>query len=151
MARMTTAQAWANNWATKMSNAAGSMTTGANGVIVAPGELATAPDKVAKMKTRWNARVDDGSWAQATRAVTKDEWARKYIAKGIPNAMTAIPVAKPNVQSFAASAIPVFQAAQAMVKAMPKATRADSLARVGAWMDAMQTAAAAGAFHTRRA
>jgi hypothetical protein len=137
---MVTAQQWAQSWANGMSGADAKIRAGVMATVLSPGQEALG--SIAKMRANWIAAIDSGRWAIAMGAMTVQEWQQAMIQKGLPRIADGVAAGKPKVQAYANIAIPVMQALQAQIHAMPKTTPAESEARVLAWMRGMRNAKA---------
>ena len=138
MARTMNAVNWAANWSTGMNQATDKIRQGVQATTVAPSVgLLAAKDR---MRARWLAAIDSPSFESAVQRVTLPMWQQAMISKGLPRISDGVRLAQPKVQGYATRAIPVYQQLQTLVRAMPKTTLNDSVARVRAWMEGIQNA-----------
>jgi hypothetical protein len=127
MARLT-AQEFQEKHARRLKGASEDIRRGIERVTVAPTALAAA--KQEKMKTKLNARIDDGTWARRLKAVSLQDWQTKAKDVGIGRISAGIDSASQKVQDFAAQLLPAVDAAQAKIKGMPDVTLEDSISRM---------------------
>lgn len=127
MARVTPDQA-ATKWQQRLAASSQQVTDGVNAVTVAPGA------KAAQSADLWLQRVNASrdKWARNVAAVTLEEWRSKMITVGIPRIAQGASANQPKVQAFMAKFLPYLDQGVAQVKAMPKGTLADSIARATA-------------------
>lgn len=127
MARVTPDQA-AAKWQQRLSAASAQIQDGVNGVTVAPGA------KAAQSADLWLQRVTASrdKWAKNVAAVSLEDWRSKMINVGIPRIAQGAQANQPKVQAFMAKFLPYLDQGVAQVKAMPKGTLADSIARATA-------------------
>lgn len=101
---------------------------GIDRVTVAPG--VKAAKKVEKLKTKWLAKVDDGTWAKNVAGVSLDEWKRKFKDIGVGRIGTGIDGAKDKVIDFAGQLLPHIATGQAALEGDADLTLEDSIARM---------------------
>lgn len=101
---------------------------GVDRVTVAPGKKAA--DKVAKMRARLIAKIDDGTWAKNVGKVTLEEWKTKMADKGIGRIPEGIDGAKEKVINFAGQLLPHIDAGLAKLEGMADLTLEDSITRM---------------------
>jgi hypothetical protein len=121
-------QAATTKWVNNLSNATQAITAGVNAVTVAPGVTA------AKAVNTWLARVQASAskWQKNVGAVSLSDWQTAMTTKGIPRIATGAQAAQGKYQAFATSFFPYLQTGVNQVKAMPKNSLSDSIARATA-------------------
>jgi hypothetical protein len=124
MARVTPEQA-AQKWASRLSGATTEIQQGVNSVTVAPGVAA------ARQKDVWLAKVTAAKdkWASRVASVPLQEWQQKMLTVGVPRIAQGASANQGKVDAFMAQFLPHLDAGVAKIKAMPKATLADSIQR----------------------
>lgn len=126
MARVT-AEEFANKHARRLKASTEDIVAGIDKVSKAPG--ISASEKVAKMRARLVAKIDDGTWERRVKAVSLEEWKNKAKTKGVPRIATGIDEAHDKQVAFANQLLPAVDSAKALVSKMPDLTLEDSIAR----------------------
>jgi len=121
--------------ARRLKGAIEDMRSGVEKVDVAPTKL--AGEKVAKMKQRLIAKIDDGTWQKRVQAVTLDEWKNKMIEKGLNRVSAGIDASAEKVKDFASQLIPAVSSAQSKIQNMPDITLEDSINRMNTFIREM--------------
>jgi hypothetical protein len=118
-------------WVTNLSGATTSITAGVNDVTVAPGVAA------AKQVNTWLAKIQasSGKWAKNVSAVSLQDWQSSMINIGIPRIAQGAQQKQGKYLAFATSFYPYLATGQAKVKAMPKMSLSDGIARAVAMIN----------------
>lgn len=118
----------AQKWSRNLSGATQSITDGVNGVTEAPGVAA------ARQKTLWLQRVQasQDKWATRVAAVPLSEWQEKMRTVGIPRIASGATANQPKFAQFMTAFLPHVENVARTVRAMPKGTIDDSIARAAA-------------------
>lgn len=132
------AQEWAENWQKGLSNNAQKIRRGIERTKKNPMQRAIAA--IPKMRTNFNAAVDDGRVERGFAGVSFEEWRSKAITKGLPRIEQGAKEALPDVMRVAAALIPHIDAGLAALENMPSTTMADNRARMNFWFDHMSEA-----------
>lgn len=119
-------------WLTNFQNATTSMTDGVNSVTTAPGQLAAAQSAL------WLQRLQQSQqkWSTRVAAVSLQQWQQAMISLGIPRAQQGAAQKQAKYTSFITEYMSFLQTAVGQVKAMPKGTLAQSIARSSAMITA---------------
>jgi hypothetical protein len=133
---MATPQQWADSWSAGVSGAGTKYTDGIQNTTV--DVVGRAIAKQGDLLAGFTAAVTSGEWARRLSAVGTAGWKSAAIAKAA-NYMTGATAGKARFQNFAQQAQPFWANASAAIDGMPSGGKANALARVGAWYDAMQT------------
>lgn len=106
-------QAVAAKWSTNLSAATASITSGVQGVTVAPGQAA------ARQKAVWlqNIQASADRWAARTSAVPLSAWQQDMIQKGIPRIAAGAQGAVPKMAQFMTSFLPHVEAGRSALPA----------------------------------
>jgi len=104
------------------------MIKGINAVTKSPGESAAEQEDL--LIARFTEAVRSGKWKQKVQGVSLDEWKRKFIAKGVDRVGPGIDAAKDKTIKSAEKLLANVDTVSAEVKAMPKGTIEDSIARM---------------------
>lgn len=125
---MATPEEVALKWKRNLVGATQTIRDGVNAVTTSPTEAA------AKRKDAWLAGIQraaqSGKWEANLRAVTLSEWRDKMINIGIPRISAGADAATPAVEAFMQQLLPKCEQIKQAVKAMPKGTIQDSIARM---------------------
>jgi len=115
-------------WVSNLSGATQHITAGVNSVTVAPGQRA------AQQASYWLQRVQQSQqkWAARVAAVSLSEWQQAMINIGIPRIATGAQQKQAKYEAFAQKFFPYLAQGVAKVRAMPKNSLADSIARATA-------------------
>jgi len=118
-------------WVNNLSNATQAITTGVQSVTVAPGQAAAAK------QATWLARIQASAqkWATNVSAVSLGDWQQAMITVGIPRIATGAQAKQGKYQAFAVKFYPYLQSGVNTVKAMPKITLQDGIARAVAMIN----------------
>jgi hypothetical protein len=124
MARLDPSAATAK-WVANLSNSTQAITAGVQAVQTAPGQLAAA-----KVNT-WLARIQASApkWQQNVSAVSLGDWQNAMIKLGIPRIASGAQEKQGKYLVFAQKFYPYLQSGVATVRAMPKVTLQDGIAR----------------------
>lgn len=127
MARVTPQQA-SDKWVQRMQSANQQITDGVNAVTTAPGMRAAA------QADYWLARVtaSKAKFQANVGAVTLQQWQADMITKGVPRVASGAVANQPKVTAFMTKFLPYLDQGVAKVKAMPKNSLQDSIARATA-------------------
>lgn len=123
-----TAQEATEKQARRLKSSIEDMRMGAERVSVSP--TAEAAKKLDKMKMNFNKAIDDGKVSRGLNRVSKEEWQRKYINKGLPRVAVGIDEAAPKVTAFYEEFFPYLEGVQNEVKRMPDITLEDNINRM---------------------
>lgn len=124
---MASAMEIADKWAKRTAGAVDAYKDGINRTTVNPME--EAAKNVEGYKNGVIAAADNGKWAAGLRRTTKEDWQQKAIQLGANRIAPGVNQAKPKMQQFLDGFLPVLASNMAQVKAMPKATLQDRIAR----------------------
>lgn len=129
---MLTATQVSQKWVTNFGNAATSMTDGVNSVQTAPGQLAAAQASL------WLQRIQQSQqkWVNRVSAVSLADWKSAMINLGIPRAQQGATQKQSNYTAFITEYMNFLQGQVPNIKAMPKGTLAQSIARSNAMITA---------------
>lgn len=129
---MLTAAQVSQKWLTNFQNAGTAMQQGVQAVTQAPGAKAAAAAAL------WLQRLQASQtkWANRVGSVTLAEWQQAMINLGIPRAQQGAQEKQNNYTTFITSYMGFLQNAVATVKAMPKGSLAQSIARANAMITA---------------
>lgn len=121
----------AQNWAQRLGASGDKMTAGANGVTVAPGQLA------ARQKNVWQQNTVNAAdkWAKNTSAVTLQDWQAAFVQKGVPRVASGATAAQPKMENFMTQLLPYQQ--QALSTLPARGTYEQNKNRAMSWMDKM--------------
>lgn len=125
--RATPEQATAK-WVQNLGAATDRMTTGAQGVTVAPGQ------KAAAAADKWLARVTQSKakFAKNVASVSLQSWQDSYVNIGIPRVAQGAQAKQAKVANFMASFLPYLARGVQQIDAMPNVTLEDGIARATA-------------------
>lgn len=126
----------AAKWRRNLSNAQTDMEDGARRVEVAPGQLAVKQKD--KMRANLLEAIDSGRWERRTLAVSREDWIDDYVKKGIPRIASGATAGEPKMAEYMREALPVIEALQSKINALPSQTLDDSLQRVRVMMEGMR-------------
>jgi hypothetical protein len=132
---MPTPQEWADNWSTGVSGASQKYTQGIQNTTI--DVVGRALAKQGEMVAGFTQAVTSGEWARRLGAIGTQGWKAAAIAKA-GNYTTGATAGKPRFQTFAQQAQPFWASASAGIDSMASGGKANAMARVGAWYDAMQ-------------
>lgn len=125
MARVTPAQA-AEKWKTRLSGATTEIKNGVMAVSVAPGVKAAA----AKQAYLAGVQAKADKWARNVSAITLQQWQQKMVDVGIGRIASGAAANHFKVEAFMGEFLPYMDAVSARVRAMPKNSLEDSIARM---------------------
>lgn len=115
-------------WQTNAGNAGESIKAGVNAVTSPPSQQA------ANAADLWQQQVSSQTakdkFVQNLQKVTLQDWKNAMLDKGVSNYQNGIRGATQKMQRFLTAFLPVAAASSEQVKAMPKGTEADSIARM---------------------
>lgn len=118
----------AQKWAGNLAGSTESIRAGVQAVTTAPGQAA-ARQKAAYL-ARVQARADH--WADRVARVTLGEWQDATLTKGIPRIASGAQAAQPKMATFMAEFLPHVERVAQQVRAMPKLSLEDGIARAAA-------------------
>lgn len=121
----------ANLWANRLQGAQNEIAAGVAAVKEAPGMAA------ARQVDVWLARVQQSraKWVRNVSGVTLSQWQRAMTEKGIPRVGPGAQAAIPKMTQFLSDYLPYVEQGAATVRAMPKATLQDGIARAVAMIN----------------
>lgn len=122
------ATAVAATWANRLSASEAEIRAGVSRVTQAPGERAAAQvDAYIAGVQRARAK-----WQRNVSAVSLSQWQSAMINKGIPRISSGAAAAQPKVAAFMQQFLPYVESGAATVRAMPKGTVEQGIARAAA-------------------
>lgn len=127
---MTDANSVAQKWKRNLQQATQTIKDGVTAVTKSPMEAAAA-QKAAYVAGVQRA-ADSGKWEAGLRSVSTQSWKDAMINKGVPRISSGVEGAVTKVQSFFAQLLPYTAQVSATIRAMPKGTIEDSVARAAA-------------------
>jgi hypothetical protein len=130
------ANTWGTNWQAGVGGASQKYADGIQATNVDVAGRAIAAQ--ASLLANFTQAVTSGEWARRLAAVGTAGWKAAAIAKAA-NYVTGASAGLPKYAAFASQAQPFWTNAQSAIDGMASGNRAASMARVGAWYDAMQT------------
>lgn len=130
------ANVWGQNWSAGVSGASQKYTQGIQDTTI--DVVGKAIAQQAALLSGFTAAVTSGEWARRLAAVGTAGWKAAALAKAA-NYITGATAGLPRYNSFASQAQPFWTNAVAAIDGMPSGGKANALARVGAWYDAMQS------------
>jgi hypothetical protein len=134
-ARKTAAQV-AQKWSTNLQNSTPTMTSGINGVTVAPTQLAAAQSQA--YVTGVQNAVASGRWQSALQKVSLSQWQNAMKTKGIPRVQQAATTDMPTVQAAFGPLLDfVYNARDQINSTMPRGSLAQNIQRMNAMVQAM--------------
>lgn len=121
-------QEMAAKWQNRLSSSTADITRGVQAVTTAPGQLAAA------QRQAWLTRVQNSAdkWARNVSRVSLEDWRKKMIDVGIPRVAQGAQANVDKVQAFAQEFLPYLDRGVSSVRAMPKVTLEDRIARATA-------------------
>ncbi|MBA7578355.1 hypothetical protein ES708_20217 [subsurface metagenome] len=122
-------------WSRRLKGSLEDIKRGVDKVTEAPGVKAAA--KVDKLKAKWLAKIEDGTWARQVAAVSIDEWKRLFKDKVTARLSSGVDGAEKKVIAFAEKLLAYEDSLQTKVKRMPDLTIDDSIARATEWIRGM--------------
>jgi len=122
-------------WARRLKGSLEDIKKGVDKVTEAPGVKAAA--KVEKLKAKWLAKIDDGTWAKQVSGVSLEEWKRLFKDKVTARLSSGVDGATAKVTKFAEKLLAYEDTLQGKVKRMPDLTIEDSIARATQWIREM--------------
>ncbi len=122
-------------WKQNLGNAQNSFTMGVQGVTVSP--MQKAADNAQKYVQGVQNAVNSGKWQAGLTQVSLADWQKAMTQKGWANMQTGINNLSAKAVGNMTSLINFAQQLKQQIASMPKATLADSKARVNAVIDAM--------------
>lgn len=81
--------------------------------------------------------VANGKWERGLMSVSREDWQKSMIEKGLPRIASGISNARPKLVEFAEKLLPHVSKGQDRIKNMPDLTLSDSKQRMIAWVDHM--------------
>lgn len=119
-------------WLTNFQNASTAMTDGVNSVTTAPGQLAAAQSAL------WLQRLQQSQqkWSTRVAAVSLQSWQQSMISLGIPRAQQGATQKQARYTTFITEYMAFLQTAVSQVRAMPKGSLQQSIARSSAMITA---------------
>jgi len=122
-------------WSRRLKGSLEDIKKGVDKVSEAPGLKAAA--KVDKLKAKWLAKIEDGTWAKQVAAVSLDEWKRLFKDKVTARLSSGVDGAEKKVTAFAEKLLSFEDTLQTKVKRMPDLTIEDSVSRASEWIRGM--------------
>jgi len=118
----------ANLWASRLTAATPEIQAGVQAVTTAPGQLAAAAADV------WLQRLtaSKAKFQRNVSAITLTQWQQATIQKGIPRIAEGANAAIPKMQNFMSQWLPHVESVAQTVRAMPKGTIDQGIARATA-------------------
>lgn len=118
----------AADWSSKLSGSTEKVRRGVEAVSVAPGE------KAAQAADLWIRRVQESrtKWADRVRSVSLGDWKQAMTEKGLARIASGAQAAQPKMERFLAEFLPHVDAVAQRVRAMPKGSIEESIARAAA-------------------
>lgn len=123
----------AKKWQRNTAGAGESVRAGVQSVTVAP--TAAAAAKIPEYLIGVQRAVDSGKLEAGLRRVSLEDWKNATINKGLPRLAAGVAQAEPKVREFMADFLPHVSRGVEIVKAMPKGTLADGIARATAMIE----------------
>ena len=120
----------AQKWARNLGAATQDITDGVNSVQTAPTQQAAAAKNT--MLAKLTQSVNNGKWERGLARVSLQDWKTAMISKGVQRVASGAQSAEPKMAKFMSDFLPVAQQVSQQVKAMPKITIEDSIARSAA-------------------
>jgi len=121
----------AANWASRLAGSTSKITSGVNGVTVAPG-AAAARQQAAYVA---NVQAQAAKWATRVAAVPLSTWQNDMLTKGVPRIATGAQAAQPKVTAFMVKLLPFIQS---QVQALPaRGTLDQNIARMTTFVTGM--------------
>jgi hypothetical protein len=118
---------YVSKWAKRLKAATDEMRSGADKVTVAPSKLAIEAKE--RFKEELIKAIDEGRWDRMLAKYGLEEWKKDFKEKGVPRVSRGVDAAKDKMEEFAKWLIPRVKAGQDKVKALPKVTLDDAVAR----------------------
>jgi len=131
MARVTPSEA-AQKLIRRLQGATEDIRKGISQVTVAPSQSAIAQKEL--MKRKIIEAIDNGDWEAGLQGVSLQDWKTAALEKGVPRIAGGIKAAESKLTRFYGELLPAVDAAAAKVKAMPKGTLEDSIARMTSYI-----------------
>jgi len=122
-------------WARRLKGSLDDMKRGVDKVTEAP--TAKAAAKEDKLKAKWLAKIEDGTWRRQLEKVTLEEWKDAFKTKVTARLSSGVDGAEKKVKEFAEKLIAHEESLQAKVKKMPDLTLEDSISRASEWIRGM--------------
>lgn len=137
MAKVTATQ-WLDKWGQRLNAASSYITSGVNGVTVAPGQSAAAAQD--RMLANLTAAVTSGLWAKRVSSISLADWKSAMTTKGIPRIAAGVTQAQKTKTQVITNLLAAVDTAAADANALPKGGIEQSIARASAFMRAMSAA-----------
>ncbi len=134
MSKLSAAE-FAEKHARRLKGSTEDIRKGINRVTQAPTQQAA--QKIDKMRTRWLAKVDDGTVAKRLNGVSLQDWQKAAAGVGVDRIASGIDNAQPKVIAFAEQLLPAVDAAKAKIASMPDLTLDDSINRMTTYVREM--------------
>ena len=134
MAKVTPEQ-YAEKQARNLKNSLPDIRMGIERVSSAPGQKAAAAQQ--RMKDNLNKSIDDGRWAKKVAGVSLEEWKSAALNKGVDRIASGIDNAHDKQVQMAGRLLAAVDQSASKVRAMPKGTLQDSIARMTAFVTDM--------------
>ena len=134
MAKVTPEQ-YAEKQARNLKNSLPDIRMGIERVSSAPGQKAAAAQQ--RMKDNLNKSIDDGRWAKKVAGVSLEEWKTAALNKGVDRIASGIDSAHDKQVQMAGRLLAAVDQSASKVRAMPKGTLQDSIARITAFVTDM--------------
>lgn len=132
-----TADRISDKWGRRLKNAVPDIQAGIDTVTEAPTEKAA--DKQDKMRANLIKAIDEGRWAAGLRKVSLTDWKNKTKAKVGQRLAQGVDEAMPKRKAFDTYLVSTLNEVLPVINAMPDLTLDDSVNRVRALMEHMNT------------
>lgn len=124
------AQQVATKWSRNLGAATQDIVAGVDAVTTAPTQQAAARKN--EMLQKLTQAVNNGKWEKGLARVSLQDWKSAMKDKGVQRVASGAQAAQPKMASFMQEWLPVAENISQQVKAMPKLTLQDSIARAAA-------------------
>jgi len=91
---------------------------------------AAAARAIPKMRQKFNDAVDSGKTARGMNRVSKEQWLKAFVEKGVPRISSGLDQARDKITQFNAEFYPFLETVQAQIKGMPSTTIDDNINRM---------------------
>lgn len=134
MARVTP-QEYAEKHARRLKASTEDIRRGVQRVAEAPGEAAARAQDT--MKAKLNQSIDDGTWAAQVKAVTREDWQKATIDKGINRLAQGVDAALPKQAAMAERLLAAVDASVAAANRTKRGTLEDNITRMTTYVREM--------------
>jgi len=129
------ADEFADEWASQLSASTERIRRGVERTDKDPPRLAIA--KKEKLRQRFLQALEDGTWDGELNKVTKADWQRSMVEKGVPRIPSGAEASKEKMRDFASKLLPYVSNLQKEIEKMPDLTLQDSINRATKWISEM--------------